>query len=225
MEGMDFSLCFANTAELDLQTFLCTSVSEQVDIAPCAEVLDRGSYGWLVVLAGVGGAGLYLARSRSKEVSGRDQEDLRNNYTALKWIFEEDEENDDCLEPFYQIFLKGFSFGILSPSSKKCKAPAMYHESGLNSLLEKPYSCKFLKQPINCKKISEKATKVHSKKLDNTEEIKKKRMPFNIKMKTVKDKMILQRVVASNRLSFKFYKPGADMRMEGDGCDDPEDFI
>ena len=119
MEGMDLSLCFANTAELDLQTFLCTSVSELVNIAPCAEVLDRGTYDWLVVLAGVGGAGLYLARSRSKEVSDRDCEYQKQNVNVLQWIFKEEDENmnEESTESFFHTFFKVFSFGTLSPGS------------------------------------------------------------------------------------------------------------
>jgi hypothetical protein len=42
-------------------------------------------------------------------------------------------------------------------------------------------------------------------------------------MKTAKDKLIIQRVVASNRLSFKFYKPGTNLRM-GDGSENPDNF-
>ena len=49
-------------------------------------------------------------------------------------------------------------------------------------------------------------------------------MPLNIRIKTEKDKMTLQRAVASNRLSFKFHKVGSDLRMGGDGCANPDDF-
>eukprot|EP00092_Neocalanus_flemingeri_P022909 GFUD01024837.1.p1 GENE.GFUD01024837.1~~GFUD01024837.1.p1 ORF type:complete len:379 (+),score=93.04 GFUD01024837.1:95-1231(+) len=52
-----------------------------------------------------------------------------------------------------------------------------------------------------------------------------RKMSCNLRIKTPEDKLILQRAVASNKLSFKFYKPGSDLRMDGDGSENPKDFI
>ena len=43
-------------------------------------------------------------------------------------------------------------------------------------------------------------------------------------MNRSEDQMILQKVLTANRLSYEFFKQEADLRMEGDGCDNPEDF-
>ena len=220
---MDLSLAFANTAELDLQNFLCTSCFAPCNIAPCTEVLHRGKYGGLVILLGVGAVGLYLARYREKEAMNKDYEYWRQKLNALKWIFEDGNVNEECSDPFFSTFLKGFSFGILSPQPLEMSTPATYNELSLNSLTEKPHYQRFLKQPLKASEniVHRKVTK------DLSSEVEKninKRIPFNTRLKAAKDKLIIQRVVASNRLSFKFYKPGSDMRMEGDGSENPENF-
>ena len=57
MDCMDLSLVFANTAQLDLQHCAYILCSDEVSS------VDSGGYGWLFILAGVGGAGIYLATS------------------------------------------------------------------------------------------------------------------------------------------------------------------
>ena len=121
------------------------------------------------------------------------------------------------------LFLKGLSFGILSPQPHEMSSPPTYHDLSLNSLTEKPHYQKFLKQPL---KASESIAhrNVTKEIRSEFEKNRNKRIPFNTRLKAAKDKLIIQRVVASNRLSFKFYKPGSDMRMEGDGSENPENF-
>jgi len=216
MDCMDLSLVFANTAQLDLQHCAYILCSDQFSS------VDSGGYGWLFILAGVGGAGIYLA-SYSREDNSEDQEQLwRNRFTPLMWIFEDQERSEENSNPLFSLFLRGFHLGILSPNSTTVTKPAKYSDLSLNSLSDSQHLQKFLMQPICAKELLN--TKSKDKKCNQNNVTKSKRSPFNQRMKQSKDEMILQRVVASNRLSFKFFKPGADLRMEGDGCENPEDF-
>jgi len=216
MDCMDLSLVFANTAQLDLQHCLYILCSDEVSS------VDSGGYGWLFILAGVGGAGIYLA-SYSREDNSQDQDQQwRMRFTPLKWIFEDQERCEENSNPFFSIFLRGFHLGILSPKNRTVTKPATYSDLSLNSFSDIQHPQKFLVQPMCTKKLLN--TKSKGKKFNQKNETKRKRSPFNRRMKHSEDQMILQRVVTANRLSYKFFKQEANLRMEGDGCDNPEDF-
>jgi len=212
---MDLSLVFANTAQLDLQNSVYILGSDQL------RTVESGGYGWLFILAGVGGAGVYLARHMG--VDSEDQDQLfSERFTSLMWIFEDQERSEENSDPFYSVFLRGFNLGILSPNRRTATKPAIYPDLSLNSFSGVLYPQKFLRQPFHTKELMD--TKSKGDKIKENNEIKTKRSPFNKRMKKSKGEMILQRVVATNRLSFKFFKPGEDLRMEGDGCEHPADF-
>jgi len=219
MDCMDLSLSFANTAELDLQNYLCFLTPEYFSLGPSGWIVDTGGYGWLFVLAGVGGAGIYLVSCRGEERGSKYQQ-WREKFTTPQWIFQyQSEENSD---PFFSVLLRSFNLGILSPHSKRVRKPAVYCDLSLNTLDQTPAVQKFLRQPIDRRHLLQ--TEYKDKKCNENNVIRTKRIPFNKRMKQSKDKMILQRVVASNRMSFKFYQPGIDLRMEGDGCENPAEF-
>ena len=118
--------------------------------------------------------------------------------------------------------LKSFSLGVLEPESYEMQLPTSRHDLSLNSLEKSSLNYKFLselilnKGDIKMRRKSDRYVKDQSKM--------RKRISRQVTLRSTKDILILERVVASNRLSCKFYKPGCDLRMEGDGAESENNF-
>lgn len=233
MDAMELSLPFANTVELDLINFAGSFSFEIVKCAHWAELLDRAKYPGLVILLGAGGVVLYFARYGQKQITARmrDQGDMKHR--VINWIFEDDEDNEEFGHSSVFNLLQGYSLGLLRPLVNKSLFEGQSSDIGLNSITANSISPrKFLKQPLYRKDESERSTLPgdcsmrqpchYLDKGQTSKHLRDKRSLYKLRLKRPEDKLIIQRPVASNRLSFKYFQPGCDLRMDGDGCEQPD---
>lgn len=218
MEGLDFSLTFANTTEIDLQNYIYSAAFNPIDSSVASEVCRVGYAG---LLLGAGGLGIYLALKENDVAE--DGEELHSRKIPIpSWIFDECQEEEECSPSFVSNLLKSFNLGVLRPESYKLKLPISSHDVSLNSLEKSPVNYQFLNKPL----FSNSDIKMRSASYKNSKYPSKTKMrtPRQVTLRNAKDILILERVVASNRLSCKFYKPGCDLRMEGDGAESDNNF-
>ena len=218
MEGLDFSLTFANTTEIDLQNYIYSAAFNPIDSSAASEVCKVGYAG---LLLGAGGLGIYLAL-KENDVAEDGEELPTKKIPIPSWIFDECQEEEECSPSFVSNLLKSFNLGVLRPESYKLKLPTSSHDVSLNSLEKSPLNYQFLNKPL----FSNSDIKMRSASYKNSKYPYKTKLrtPRQVTLRNAKDILILERVVASNRLSCKFYKPGCDLRMEGDGAESDDNF-
>merc|ERR1711892_128978 len=192
-------------------------------------MFEKSKYSSLILLLGAGGALIYFWKKSTDDTSNvhgyyfgpslsHEQEHTSSN--------DADEENDSddlslnslSLESSPHKFLKKPLYYI-SQKENSAKMNNTQNDSNIDSHVRIRNPCP------KCEKGTCRLKKHQLPKISSNSSSCYSGSP-NMQMKTStpefissEEDLILQRTVASNRLTYRFYRPGLDLRMKGDGSD------